>query len=87
MPVATQGRATVAKNFTVCFVIDSLGSMKDNDPTDLRLTAAKLFISLLDPGDAVGIVNFSTKSEIHAHLTTLNGPRWASMGSRRKLSL
>ncbi|HID85805.1 MAG TPA: VWA domain-containing protein, partial [Anaerolineae bacterium] len=46
----------------VILILDNSGSMADNDPTDLRFTAAKLFVALLDEGDAVGIILFSTES-------------------------
>jgi len=49
--------------------------MRRNDPQDLRLTAVRLFIALLDQGDAVGIVNFATTSEIRAHLTRIGSKR------------
>jgi hypothetical protein len=54
----------LVENVSVVLVIDSSGSMKTNDPTDLRFTAAKLFISLLDIGDLVGVINFASKSQV-----------------------
>lgn len=52
--------ATPADNACIVLILDESGSMGDNDSTFLRNTGAKLFISLLDDGDRVGIVRFST---------------------------
>lgn len=40
-------------------VLDSSGSMKHTDPLNLRLPAAKLFISLLGKSDRAGVISFS----------------------------
>jgi len=59
----------------VILVLDMSGSMKCNDPTDLRFTAARMFLSLLDEGDAAGIIIFSTKSQpLTDGLVTIRGP-------------
>lgn len=42
--------------------IDNSGSMKKNDPQDLRFSGLRLFISLLDTGDKVGVISFATES-------------------------
>lgn len=47
---------------SVILVVDNSGSMKSSDPQDLRCAAVQMFISLLDEGDVVGIVEFSTES-------------------------
>jgi hypothetical protein len=47
----------------IILILDNSGSMKTSDPGDLRFTAARLFISLLDQGDAVGLIRFSTESQ------------------------
>ena len=47
---------------SVLLIRDNSGSMAGNDPTNLRFTAARLFVALLDEGDAVGIILFSTES-------------------------
>jgi Mg-chelatase subunit ChlD len=44
-------------------VIDHSGSMKDNDPENLRLAAAKLFVDLADPGDRIGVIVMSGSRE------------------------
>ena len=56
-------------NMDVVLVMDSSGSMKNNDPTSLRIPAAKLFISLLDKNDRASVVNFSDKSYSLIQLT------------------
>src|SRR3989304_3693361 len=47
-------------NICVVLVLDESGSMRDNDPTFLRNTGAKLFVALLDDGDRGGIVRFAS---------------------------
>ena len=48
------------KSFDVIFVIDCSGSMKNNDPNKLALSAAKLFIDLLsDSNSRAGYVFFA----------------------------
>jgi hypothetical protein len=64
-----------AENVSVVLVIDSSGSMKTNDPTDLRFTAAKLFISLLDLKDSVSIVNFASRSHVLVDLVRIGAER------------
>jgi len=53
-------RDAPADNVCVVLVLDESGSMRDNDPTFLRNTGAKLFVALLDDGDRVGIVRFAS---------------------------
>ncbi|MBI5461074.1 MAG: VWA domain-containing protein [Gammaproteobacteria bacterium] len=50
-------------------VIDSSGSMKQTDPHRLRIPAAKMFISLLDAKDRVGLISFSDNGYPIVHLT------------------
>ncbi|HIE39685.1 MAG TPA: VWA domain-containing protein, partial [Anaerolineae bacterium] len=57
---AAQGPAPA--QVAVLLILDNSGSMADSDPTDLRFTAAKLFMALLDEGDMVGLILFSTES-------------------------
>ena len=47
---------------TICFVIDTSGSMEDNDADDIRLTAAKLIIERLNGSERVFIIDFDGKS-------------------------
>ncbi|MBF0474112.1 MAG: VWA domain-containing protein [Nitrospirae bacterium] len=58
------------KDFTdVVVVLDSSGSMKHTDPFNLRLPAARLFVSLLGADDRAAIESFNTKSDILIPLT------------------
>ena len=62
-PAAAQqtGQALDAGNSDVVLIVDHSGSMKQNDPQDLRFAAAKLFIDLSDPRDKIGIVVLSDR--------------------------
>ena len=54
----------------VVLIIDSSGSMEQNDPTDLRKTAAKLFIDLVvNPLIQIAIVDFNGSAKTYAELT------------------
>lgn len=57
-PGTAQGQARTG-NIDVVLVIDNSGSMKENDPNNLRIAAAKLFIDLAGDNDKIGIVAFS----------------------------
>lgn len=77
-----KGRAAAASGFSsaehacVVLVLDSSGSMEENDPTFLRNTGAKLFIALLDDGDSVGVVRFSSSAiRLTPELVTLDSPQ------------
>jgi len=52
-------------------IMDSSGSMKQNDPKQLRKPAAKLFISLLDTDDRLSVVSFSSQAWPITYLTQL----------------
>ncbi len=68
--------STAAGNACVVIVQDESGSMDGNDPTYLRNTGAKLLISLLDDGDRIGLLRFSTTSRpLTSGLVTINGPQ------------
>lgn len=55
------------RKIDVMLVLDSSGSMKRNDPSNLRIEAAKLFVSLLPYGCRVGVIDFSDQARvIHA---------------------
>nr|WP_321291885.1 VWA domain-containing protein [uncultured Trichococcus sp.] len=49
-----------SEKIAVSLVIDTSGSMAETDPTNLRKTAADVFVDMLSPEDYVGIVSFST---------------------------
>jgi len=53
----------------IILVMDSSGSMKKNDPNDLRKPAAKLLLSLLGEDDRAAIVSFSDHGYPVAYLT------------------
>ena len=72
-PAAPAGAQASSDHLTVVFIVDVSGSMKENDNQDLRLTAMKLFITLLDDGDGAAIITFSSGSEIKSHFTPING--------------
>lgn len=57
-----QTSSTQPDHVAVVLVADNSGSMSTNDPTGLRFTGARLFLSLLDNGDEAGVVEFSTDS-------------------------
>lgn len=51
------------ENISVLLILDNSGSMETNDPNDLRFAAAQLFAALLDVGDSLGVLSFSTTSQ------------------------
>ncbi len=50
-------------------LMDSSGSMAKNDPHELRVPAAKLFMSLLGQNDRIGLISFSDNGYPVLHLT------------------
>lgn len=54
-----QTQAEQPEHLAVLFLIDDSGSMFGNDQTNLRYSAAAMFISALDAGDWVGLVQFA----------------------------
>lgn len=60
MPIYSAAETDKDGKIAVSLVIDTSGSMKETDPTNLRKTAADIFVDLLSPDDYVGIVSFST---------------------------
>jgi hypothetical protein len=52
------------EHLTAILIMDNSGSMKTNDPDDLRFTGLRLFSSLMDPGDSLSLIIFSTESEV-----------------------
>lgn len=57
----------------VILVVDNSGSMRENDPQNIRVSAAKLFVDLSSEGDRVGIVSMSGRDHtgIVAGLTSI----------------
>jgi hypothetical protein len=63
------------ESLCVVLALDSSGSMEWNDPDGLRFTAAQLFVALLDTGDQVGLIEFSTGSHaLTDGMVTINSP-------------
>jgi hypothetical protein len=52
-----------AEHIAVILILDNSGSMQTSDPGDLRFTGVRLFASLLDLQDALGLILFSTQAE------------------------
>lgn len=51
------------ENIAVVLILDNSGSMQTSDPDGLRFTGVRLFASLLDVGDSLGLILFSTQAE------------------------
>jgi Mg-chelatase subunit ChlD len=60
---------TMAPGCDIILLIDSSGSMKHTDPRDYRKNAAKLFISLLDRNDRIGVMGFGNSATLLRPLT------------------
>lgn len=58
----------------VALIIDSSGSMEDNDPNYLRRDAAKFFIDLAEPGTQIAVVDFDAGARTYASLTPVDVP-------------
>jgi hypothetical protein len=71
LPGLARAQAPIGPLYIV-LVIDDSGSMADNDAQNLRVVAAKLIISLLEPGDQVAVVRFSTDSQVLVPFTPLD---------------
>lgn len=71
-PPSVHAQQVQNDHVSVYFVIDDSGSMKTNDPNDLRITAVKLFITLLDLGDGAAVITFAGESEIRANYVTIS---------------
>jgi hypothetical protein len=70
-----QAQEEEPESLCVVLALDSSGSMERNDPAGLRFTSAQLFVALLDNGDQVGLIDFSTGSvPLTNGLVTINGP-------------
>lgn len=57
-------------NLDIVLVIDSSGSMIDNDPSDLRLSVAKEFVSKLSDNDRAAIVDFDTSATVYSYFSS-----------------
>ena len=63
-PVVLPAAASMSvENISVILILDNSGSMETSDPGGLRFTGVRLFASLLDVGDSLGLILFSTQAE------------------------
>jgi Mg-chelatase subunit ChlD len=70
MAIASLARAESGSGgVDAVLVMDSSGSMANTDPNQLRIPAAKLFMSLLGDKDRIGLVSFSDNGYPVLHLT------------------
>jgi hypothetical protein len=69
-PTAVVRAGDPAAGVDAVLLMDSSGSMAKNDPQQLRIPAAKLFMSLLGPSDRLGLISFSDNGYPVLHLTT-----------------
>jgi hypothetical protein len=63
-----------SSNLDVAFVIDQSGSMSWNDPSGLRVDAAKGFVDAMRETDRAAAVGFDTSAYPYIGLTQLNTP-------------
>lgn len=61
LPIQTEQSSN---NISVLFILDNSGSMANSDRENLRYSAARLFTSLLNEGDAVGALIFATNTQV-----------------------
>lgn len=60
---------TVDTAIDAVLVIDNSGSMTENDPGDMRISAAKLFSNLAAKGDQIGVVSMGDRDSTQAILS------------------
>jgi Mg-chelatase subunit ChlD len=60
-PFAAQAQSAIDTRIDVVLVIDNSGSMDDNDPSGMRISAAKLFANLAAVGDQIGVVSMGER--------------------------
>ncbi len=53
-----------AEHIAVILILDNSGSMQTSDPGELRFTGVRLFASLLDLNDSLGLILFSTRADV-----------------------
>lgn len=58
-----------SKNLDIVFAIDSSGSMETEDPTDIRITASKLFVDKLGQEDRAAVVDFDNRAKRIQHFS------------------
>lgn len=68
---------------SLVFLLDSSGSMRQNDPQGLRKAAAQAVVSLLSPGDEVAVVEYDDSGRV---LSAEREKSWYGADRREKLS-
>ncbi|MBV9786576.1 MAG: VWA domain-containing protein [Chloroflexi bacterium] len=68
VPVAAAQDA-IDTRIDAVLVIDNSGSMQDNDPRDMRISAAKLFVNLGAKGDQIGLVSMGDAQSTQAMMS------------------
>jgi len=71
----TAQEAPPTDELTIVLVIDSSGSMAQNDATDLRLNAAKVFVDLLGPQDRISVIDFDSTVRVVVPVGRLSSTR------------
>jgi len=74
LQAADAGLVSDGAPIDLVLIIDESGSMKNNDPENLRVDAARLFIELnqiLTEGNRISIVGFGEKTNIYIKLTEI----------------
>jgi len=59
----SKGGAAKPEGVNLSLILDSSGSMTENDPDDLRIDAAKMIVDQLPPAAAVSVVDFDGSAE------------------------
>ncbi len=73
-PVTSTNDSVSRNNVSMVLIIDSTGSMRTNDPYDIRKDAAKAFIDAVQVGDKIAVVSFDTRAYILAPLREIQSP-------------
>lgn len=71
---AARSEPTTKDVVNVAIVLDNSGSMAQTDPNKVRLVAARLIVDLLEEGDRIAIISFSSDPQLLAPLTEIHGP-------------
>ena len=69
------------KTIDVAVIIDSSGSMFDNDPANMRKAAAKVFIGAMVSGDMLTVVDFDSGARVPFPLQALMNDRSAPLAA------
>lgn len=74
--------ASPASPLSVAFLLDASGSMRENDPEDLRKAAAQAVVALLAPEDEVAVLEFEAGARI---LSGRPDAPWLSAAQRMQI--